>query len=463
MRRNFADVQRTVLQIAAVAPPQRSKDNLLITSRMVKLLGLEDAMNRLNFIHVAGSKGKGTTCAYCARFLEANGLKVGLFTSPHLYDVRERFLVNYAKIPEDRFTEYFFEVYDRQKTIEVSGESEFDRAASRAGFFRFTFYLALHAFAKEQVDVVVLETGLGGRIDATNIVSPKCTAITALGLEHTEILGNTIEEIALEKAGIMKPEVPCFVDPQTRYPAAAKVLSDEAQKVGAPILVINERNPVQWKLPPLAMEGQHIAQNCRLGLALSRFFLAQPFVLPLSPAEQEVCRTTEFEGRSQVIEWNEFTHFYIDGAHTPESCELAASWFKSIADRDLKRQNILLFYSQRDPEKILPSFKTLVPCLYSCLMCPVEFSRTTDADNIKKISATWEKLYGECGTLATYPKTAEEIVAVTHTDVHGQQDLSVPVNVFVTGSLYLVGTVLKALSNSRAAKPAAASSPPPQQ
>ncbi len=163
-------------------------------------------------VHVAGTNGKGSTSHLIAAALQSAGYKVGLFTSPHLVDFRERIRINGEMIGEEdvvRFVERF------------SAESEkilCDGAAIKPSFFEIATALAFDRFAREEVDVAVVETGLGGRLDSTNIITPLLSVITNIGFDHTEFLGNTLAAIAREKAGIIKPNVPCVIgetDPET--------------------------------------------------------------------------------------------------------------------------------------------------------------------------------------------------------------------------------------------------------
>lgn len=175
-------------------------------------LGLKnmEALNKLfNFpansfetIHVAGSNGKGSTCIKIAKALEISGLKIGLYTSPHISSFQERIQINSSLISADDTTKHLSEIF---KIIELN--------KIPATFFEITTILALNYFREQKVDVAVLETGLGGRLDATNIVTPKLSIITSISLDHTDILGNTKEEIALEKAGIIKPYVKVVIGP----------------------------------------------------------------------------------------------------------------------------------------------------------------------------------------------------------------------------------------------------------
>lgn len=159
---------------------------------------INNPQESLKFIHVAGTNGKGSTCSLLASVLQESGYKVGLFTSPHLVDFRERIRINGVVIPEKEVIAFV-----------LANKNVFE--SINASFFEWSTALAFHYFSKECVDVVVLETGLGGRLDSTNIVTPILSVITQIGLDHTQFLGDTLELIASEKAGIIKENIPCVV------------------------------------------------------------------------------------------------------------------------------------------------------------------------------------------------------------------------------------------------------------
>ncbi|MBO4453946.1 MAG: bifunctional folylpolyglutamate synthase/dihydrofolate synthase [Paludibacteraceae bacterium] len=172
---------------------------------------------RLRAIHVAGTNGKGSTSHLIAAALQAAGFKVGLFTSPHLVDLRERIRINGAPIPE----------------AEVTGFIEQNRAyldELQPSFFETMTAMAFAYFVREQVDVAVVEVGLGGRLDSTNVLTPLLSVITNIGLDHTEFLGNTLPKIAREKAGIIKPGVPCVIG--ETHPQTMNVFLDRARECG---------------------------------------------------------------------------------------------------------------------------------------------------------------------------------------------------------------------------------------
>lgn len=163
---------------------------------------------KFHSIHVAGTNGKGSTSHLIAAVLQAAGYKVGLYTSPHLVDFRERIRINGQPIPQQEVVDFVEKIRNPQSPISRINPS----------FFEITMALAFDYFAKQQVDISVVEVGLGGRLDSTNIITPLLSVITNIGFDHTEFLGNTLADIAREKAGIIKPNVPCVIgetDPET--------------------------------------------------------------------------------------------------------------------------------------------------------------------------------------------------------------------------------------------------------
>ena len=186
------------------------------TRRLLDALG--NPQDRLRTVHIAGTNGKGSTTATMAALLGARGLRVGSYTSPHLVDFRERIAVDGVPIGGDCVVDFVTTWAD---TIERLG----------ATFFEATTALALQHFVDADVDVAVIETGLGGRLDSTNVITPLAAVVTTIGLDHTEYLGDTIEEIAREKAGIFKPGVPAVIGEGDAGVAAQ--LAESARAAGA--------------------------------------------------------------------------------------------------------------------------------------------------------------------------------------------------------------------------------------
>lgn len=182
---------------------------------------LGNPQDDLQFVHIAGTNGKGSTCSMLASILTEAGYKVGLFTSPHLVDFSERIRINGEVISQ----EYIISFVEHHKAyFDVSG----------ASFFEWTLALALDYFKKQGTDIVILETGLGGRLDATNIVTPILSVITSISIDHTQYLGTTVHEISKEKAGIIKEEVP-VVTTISNPVDALEVINHRAEELNSPI------------------------------------------------------------------------------------------------------------------------------------------------------------------------------------------------------------------------------------
>ncbi|MCO5589365.1 hypothetical protein L7F22_043332 [Adiantum nelumboides] len=228
--------------------------------RYLQVSGLNEALSELSIIHVAGTKGKGSTCTFSESILGECGYKTGLFTSPHLIDVRERFKINRENVSEQVFLKHFWWCWDKFK-INVGIDMPMPT------YFRFLTLLAFKIFIEEKVDVAILEVGLGGRFDATNVVrTPTVCGITSLGFDHMEILGYTLPEIAGEKAGIFKPGIPAFTVAQQKE--AMDVLQNKASELDIRLQVVSPLTKVLLNGSQLSMEGEHQLSNGALAVAL---------------------------------------------------------------------------------------------------------------------------------------------------------------------------------------------------
>ncbi|KAL2333294.1 hypothetical protein Fmac_014507 [Flemingia macrophylla] len=321
--------------------------------KYLKMLDLEEAISNMKIIHVAGTKGKGSTCTFTESILRNCGFRTGLFTSPHLIDIRERFRLDGVEICEEKFLAYFWWCYHRLK-------EKTDDNVPMPTFFHFLALLAFKIFAAEQVDVSIMEVGLGGKYDATNVVpAPIVCGITSLGYDHMEILGNTLGEIAGEKAGIFKHRTPAFTVPQPDE--AMNVLREKASQLNVPLQVVTPLDPKLLKGLRLGLEGEHQYINAGLAVALCSTWLKINGHLEDSYLKQiqqtlpehfiKGLTAASLQGRAQIVPdqfiSNEISNelvFFLDGAHSPESMEACARWF-SFAIKD---QDQILFHQKPD-------------------------------------------------------------------------------------------------------------------
>ncbi len=239
------------------------------TEKLLNAIG--DPHLNLDCIHIAGTNGKGSTCAIINRIFIESGLTVGLYTSPHLVSFNERIKINDQKISNYDIAEFMNENRDIIKKIKTT-------------FFETTTAMAFDYFYKNSVDIVVIETGLGGRLDSTNVVSPQVCGITSISLDHSEILGDTIEEIAEEKAGIIKNNVPIYVFEQKKN--IVEIIKKKAIQSHAPLTIIksndidlstshNQGSLFKYKgyNVELPLIGEHQVQNCVLAIDICEYVL----------------------------------------------------------------------------------------------------------------------------------------------------------------------------------------------
>ncbi|KAK3410087.1 hypothetical protein EUGRSUZ_J02122 [Eucalyptus grandis] len=492
----------------------------------LKILDLDQQIPQMKVIHVAGTKGKGSTCTFTESILRNCGFRTGLFTSPHLIDVRERFRLDGEDICEEKFLAYFWWCYDRLK--EKASED-----VPMPTYFRFLALLAFKIFAAEQVDVAILEVGLGGKFDATNVVeAPIVCGISSLGFDHMEILGDTLGKIAGEKAGIFKRGVPAFTVPQPDE--AMQVLEEKASQLDVNLQVALPLDANLLNGLKLGLVGEHQFLNAGLAVALCCTWLQRTGHQDINCLQQMSNLPEQFikgltsaslQGRAQIVpdrllnsESSGELLFYLDGAHSPESMEVCAKWFSLAVKEENQHQNwcnpqggdsksanalignnfgkssakistqILLFncMSVRDPKLLLPRL------MNTCASYGVHFKKALFVPNISvyykvgsnalppsnsqvdlswqlALQRVWENLIqGEKGSIEGEAKNidiaGDEVrddtepcikscensavfsslpLALKWLRDNAQQNRSERFQVLVTGSLHLVGDVLR--------------------
>jgi dihydrofolate synthase / folylpolyglutamate synthase len=299
-------------------------------SRMRRLLDvLGNPHQQLKSVQVAGTKGKGSTCAMLASMLKACGYTVGVYTSPHLIDLRERVTIDGTMISYQDVAEIFKLIAANEKVL----------GATPPTFFEIMTATAMRYFADQAVDVAILETGLGGRLDCTTVAQPLVTGITHISLDHMNILGEDLPSIAREKAGIFKKDTPALSVIQE--PEVKEVLQSCAEAVGAPLETTGDQIDFSYRFEankelgphtrvclttptsrfehlPVPLRGEHQAHNCGLALAMLDKLRAHGFNLPEEKVITGLAQT-ELAGRMEQV-WEQ-PRIIIDGAHNAHSIQ----------------------------------------------------------------------------------------------------------------------------------------------
>lgn len=380
------------------------------TFRLAALAG--NPQQKLRFIHVAGTNGKGSTCAMLESIYRAAGLQVGLFTSPHLVSFRERIQVNRRLILEEDVVRLVTEIQPLLKQFP---------ADHHPTFFEVIAVMALKFFAEQRCDLVIWETGLGGRLDATNIVTPLASVITNIALDHQQWLGDTLEKIAAEKAGIIKPGIPVLT---TAEMEALAVIEKAARKKGAPLTRVE---PFPTATHTTSLLGEH--QKINTALAVATVDILQKEI----PVSEEEIRaglaSVAWPGRLQLIERPGGQKILLDGAHNVAGAEALRTALK----KDFANTRPVFIFGALADKNWPDICQILAPLASRFIAVPVASERTAPAEEV-------------AGVVRRANPDLESIVCpslLAALDAGKNEPLIV-----ITGSLYLVGEALETLGFS---------------
>ncbi|KAI1318088.1 folylpolyglutamate synthase [Xylariaceae sp. FL0255] len=426
-------------------PNFRGKPATLGMDKWLRTLGYPNI--DLDIVHVAGTKGKGATCAYTECLLRQHGQrtgypkKTGLYTSPHLCDVRERIRINFEPLSEEKFTEYVSYVYT------ALGVSNLGANAPR--YLQFLALVSFHVFIQENVDVAIYETHQGGEYDATNIIrKPLVTAITTIDRDHMHQLGPTLQHVAWHKAGIFKRGATAFSAPQQSE--LASVLHARADKEGAPLSFVDVYDtdvPAGAPIP----EPKVQLLNFSLACAISNEVLRKTRRVVLSPQDRrQAIETFSWPGRFQKISHSNVTWF-LDGAHNELSLDVCAEWFANASftvDPNNSISRILIFShfsTHRDSAKLLGALAHYLSrhgmSMQHALFVPCHYSSSPSND----IQLPLLDLYGEPWG-AVFPGSCVQKCATSAEAMDSVWKLrGEKIHVLVTGSLHLVGDIINQL------------------
>jgi len=400
----------------------------------VLLAELGDPHRRFPAVLIAGTNGKGSTASSLASILTSSGLLAGLYTSPHLARVNERIRLNRVEIPDERFAALYFRVHDAAQQLVLT-----DRLAQLPSFFEMLTAQALLYFAEEHVDLAVLEVGMGGRLDATNIVDPLISVITDISLDHTEWLGSTIAAIAREKAGILRPQGTLITLPQ--HPEANQVIGEVAMELGVrgisathymPPMATPTSGPYSVEalgapiLVDSPLSGAHQHRNLALAIAAA-VELANTHQFPITPAAiAEGLRLTRWPGRMERISRNGFD-WILDVAHNPAGAWALRAGLSNAGIPD--RPRTLIFSCLRD-KPIAEMAQILFPIFDHVILVPLHAARAATMDELAAAATA-------TGSSFVVAETVSQALALASTQQHSGQLHSGLI--VISGSVYLVG------------------------
>lgn len=391
-------------------------------TRITKLLNdLGNPQEKLKFIHIAGTNGKGSTSCYCANILINAGYKVGMFISPYIVDFRERFQINNQMISENDLCEIV------EKIKSVTDTYPKDELPTE---FEIVTAIGMMYFARENCDVVVLEVGLGGRLDSTNVIkNPLCSVITSISLDHTEYLGNTLSEIAFEKGGIIKENCPCVL-----YPLQEKDVFEKIKEIcdnRNSKLIITDIGT--YSLAHEEITGD-VIEYCgtRIKLPLSGDVQRYNALTAITAVKTSGLNITEenikngiensfFPARLQLVSKN--PKILVDGAHNPDGVRALKKYVDTYFDKPIA---ILGMMKDKDIDSVLTK---IAPCFSKIYTVTVNNPRSISAQDLaKKV-----KLYNQNA------HACESVLEAINLAKSSGEDFC------VCGSLYLSGEALKIL------------------
>ncbi len=391
------------------------------------LEGLGNPHDKYRSVHVAGTNGKGSIASYLARILVEAGYRVGLYTSPHLVKFNERIRVDGEPVSDNDV----LHAYEAVKEVHPG-----DREPT---FFEYTTAMAFYEFARKEIEWAVVETGMGGRLDATNVLAPKVSVISNISLEHKKYLGNTLAEIATEKGGIIKPDTPVVTGAEQK--AVVSVLENIAREKNAPFYRKGVHFRVRrgeekdsfsysgigskWGDLKLNLRGNHQLENASLSLAACELLIRNGAKIDIGHIREGLLKT-QWPGRLETVSTNPVV--ILDGAHNLMAARNLAKYLSS----NFQKQNVAMVLGILDDKPYQSMLKTLLPVCGRAILTRPVIDRALEP----------EKLY-ECAkqlldNIKVIPSVREAVAYAMETAAPDEA-------ICVAGSLYVVGEARAAL------------------
>ena len=392
---------------------------------ITKLLNhIDNPQESLKTFHVAGSNGKGSTCSFLASILQEYGFKVGLYTSPHLVKFNERIRTNGVEISDSEIISF----------LEIN-KTYIDKYAPT--FFEITTALAFEYFKKNDVDYAIIETGLGGRLDATNVLTPLASIITSISLEHSHILGNTLEEIAYEKGGIIKSNIPVFIgelglEAIRKINLIANERNSEFVKLSEYLFrkeksITLQLNNGQIEISDSSLKGEHQIKNAALAIKTINYILGLDDHKLFKIGIDNVIKNSGIQGRYEKYGSNK--NIIFDAAHNLEGVQIFLKQFEK--ENSASKNNNLIFGAMKD-KNIFEMLKLLKPYFKKIYVTSTNYERAATAEEIKIIA---EQLNIEV-TLENKPEMIVKEFSLSKLNE----------TLVILGSIYLLGDIKRKLS-----------------
>ena len=452
---------------------------LVVMKQLISRVGISlQDINNLNVIHITGTKGKGSTCAFIENILIHHGITTGFFNSPHLIEVRERIRINGKPISKKLFATYFWEVFHKLDQTKDLFDVKFPP------YFYFLTTLGYYVFVKEKVQAAIMEVGIGGTYDCTNIVEkPVVCGVSSLGIDHVSILGSTLSSIAWQKSGIFKPGSMAYTVVQPEE--GASVIKSRAKELDSSLKVVsNMFDSFPLSELTLGLPGEHQKLNASLATYIANYWLnkmgkiSSNVMFSLSLKHIQALKTCYWNGRGQILKFDGLT-FYLDGAHTPRSIRCASQWFSEFAEKEQQSLNtitrkVLIFNVTHDRE-VEPMFKDLKKCMFdfsaftpniTSHASPVVSDQKNYTSSLEEKLLTsvqnfdsWNKLSSTCDSMV-FPSISDVLLFLSRDkdnalykrikEINNSDKSQSDMNrlngehfqILVTGSLHLVGGVL---------------------